>query len=270
MLFQLDQLNITPDSFRLLYSILTAAYHDKMWETTHGILERNSKLSKYKVRASLDELRREKLIMTKSYTTGIKITLMPVLVEMIYKDFKRKGASQRTRDMNEIKKSQAPKKEGAVATKPSRRLSTPNLTQKPLQTTSKPSLPSTSKTEKTQLQTVTTPTATPTATQPKPTTKSPTTRSTSSGTKLKASDKKPYITTRGTLYKAFGEWLKNYELLSDLDIARFMKDEAKMLYYWKEFQDYARCWLSRNRQVERPNMDLNKIKMMKKVSCYAA
>ena len=74
------------------------------------------------------------------------------------------------------------------------------------------------------------------------------------------------MTTKGTLYKTFEEWLKGYELLSDLDIARFMKDEAKMLYYWKEFHDYARCWLSRNRQVQKPDMDLNRIKIMKRVA----
>jgi len=261
MLFQLDQLNITPDAFRLLYSIMTAAYHDKMWETTHGILERNSKLSRYKVRAGLDELRREKLIMTKSYTTGIKITLMPVLVEMIYKDFKRKGASQRSRNMDEIKKSQAPKKEGAVATKASRKSSTQTSTQSLPRTTSKPSLRSTFKKENLQTAAVTTTAAPPS----KPTTKHPP----KTATKLKALDKKPYITTRGTLYKAFWEWLKGYELLSDLDIAHFMKDEAKMLYYWKEFQDYARCWLSRNRQVHKPDMDLSRIKMMKRVAAMA-
>ena len=276
MIFQLNNLNITPDSFRLLYSILTAAYHDKMWQTTYAVLERDSKLSRYKVRAGLDELRKEKLITTQSFTTGIKITLMPILVEMIYKDFKRRGASQRTRNMTEIKKYQAPQeKQGAVATKTSRTSSRQTSTQSPPQNISKPSLRNTSQKEKAQTQQIIQPSSTTTVTPSKPPSKPPTNRPpgtnpTTSRRKLRDSDRKlPYLTTKGSLYKTFEEWLKGYERLSELDITRFMKDETKMLYYWKQFHDYARCWLSRNRQLERPDMDLNKIKMMKKMAALA-
>jgi len=268
MLFQLNQLNITPDSFRLLYAIMTAAYHDKMWDTTHGILERDSRLSRYKVRASLDELKREKLIMTKTSTSGIKITLMPVLVDMIYKDYKRKGASQRSKNMTEIKKSQSPKQE-KKATKSSQTSSTQTLTPKPHQNTSKPSLQSTS--TKTVTQAIQTPKQVQTApAKPpaKPPTKQPSTKP-PTNQKLKASDKKPYMTPRGTLCKVFEEWLKNYEILSDVDIAQLKKNDDKMMRYWKDFQDYARCWLSRNRQIERPERDLNKIKAMKRIAALA-
>ena len=272
MLFQLNQLKITPDSFRLLYAILTAAYHEKMWDTTHGILERDSGLSRYKVRASLDELKKEKLIIAKSSTSGIKITLMPILVEMIYKDFKRKGASQRTRNMAEIKKSQPPKQE-VKATKNCRTSSTQTSTPESPQNTSKPSLRNTSKKEV--LTNVTTKTTTQIpqqeqqiAPQKPPTTRRPSTKP-PTGQKLKALDKKPYITTRGTLYKVFEDWLKNYEILSDIDIARLKKDDKKMMRYWIEFHDYARCWLSLNRQVQRPERDLNKIKAMKKIAALA-
>ena len=267
MLFQLNQLKITPDSFRLLYAIMTAAYHDKIWDTTHGILERDSGLSRYKVRAALDELKREKLITAKSSTSGVKITLMPVLVEMIYKDYKRRGASQRTKNMAEIKKSQPPKQE-ARPTRNCRTSSTQTSTLTPLQNTSKPSLKNTLKKKETLPQAQQSPKQTQTAPQKPLSTKSPSSKQPTSK-KLKASDKKPYITTRGTLYKVFEDWLKGYELLSDLDIARLRKNDNKMMYYWKEFQDYARCWLSLNAQIQRPERDLNKIKAMKKIAALA-
>lgn len=273
MLFQLNQLKITPDSFRLLYAIMTAAYHDKMWDTTHGILERDSGLSRYKVRSSLDELRAEKLIMTKSSTNGIKITLMPILVEMIYKDYKRRGASQRTKNMTEIKKSQPPKQE-VKATKNYRTSSTQSSNPMSHQSTLKPSLRSTSKKGFLTEPASQSPKQVQTAPQ-KPPTKPPTTKRPAAkpptSQKLKASDKKPYITTRGTLYKFFEEWLKYYEQLSDLDIACLLKkkDDQEMIRYWISFQDYARCWLSLNRQVHRPERDLNKIKAMKKFAGLA-
>lgn len=272
MLFQLNQLKITPDSFRLLYAIITAAYHDKMWDTTHGILEKDSGLSRYKVRASLDELRKEKLIMTTTSTNGVKIVLKQKIIEMIYHDYTRKGASQRTRNIAEIKKSQPPKQE-VQATKNCRTSSMQTSTPMSHQNTSKPSLRSTSK-KGFLTETVTqTPKQVQTAPE-KPPTKPPTTKRPTSkpptSQKLKASDKKPYITARGTLYKFFEEWLKNYEILSELDIACLLKkDDQKMMRYWINFQDYARCWLSRNRQIERPERDLNKIKAMKKFAGLA-
>jgi hypothetical protein len=250
---------------------MTSAYYDKMWDTTHGILERDSGLSRYKVRASLDELKREKLIMAKSSTSGIKITLMPVLVDMIYKDYRRRGASQRTKNMTEIKKSQPPKQE-VKATKNCPTSSTQTSTPTTPQNISKPSLKSTSKKEvltettsqtQQQVQTVPQKPRTKPPTTKRPSTKPPTSQ------KLKASDKKPYITTRGTLYKFFEDWLGYYEQLSPLDIIRIKKDEQKMMRYWKEFHDYARCWLSRNRQIERPERDINKIKMMKQFAALA-
>jgi hypothetical protein len=271
MLFQLNQLKITPDSFRLLYAIITAAYHDKMWDTTHGILEKDSGLSRYKVRASLDELRKEKLITATTSTNGVKIVLKQKIIEMIYHDYTRKGASQRTRNMAEIKKSQPPKQE-VKATKNCRTSSTQTSTPMSHQNTSKPSLRSTSK-KGFLTETVTqTPKQVQTAPE-KPPTKPPTTKRPTSKPqttqKLKASDKKPYITARGTLYKFFEEWLKNYEILSELDIACLKKDDQKMMRYWINFQDYARCWLSLNRQIERPERDLNKIKAMKKFAGLA-
>lgn len=268
MLFQLNQLKITPDSFRLLYAIITAAYHDKVWDTTHGILEKDSGLSRYKVRASLDELRKEKLIMTTTSTDGIKIVLKQKIIEMIYHDYTRKGASQRTRNMAEIKKSQPPQQE-VETTKNCQTSSMQTLTPKVHQNTSKPSLRSTSK-KGILTETVNqTPKQVQTAPEKPPTTKRPPSKPRTSQ-KLKASDKKPYITTRGTLYKFFEEWLKNYEILSELDIACLLKkDDQKMIRYWINFQDYARCWLSRNQQIERPERDLNKIKAMKKFAGLA-
>jgi hypothetical protein len=273
MIFQLNQLKITPDSFRLLYAIITAAYHDKMWNTTYGILERDSGLNRYFIRTSLDELRTEGLILTKSSTSGIKITLMPVLVDMIYKDYKRPRASQRTKNMAEIKKSQPPKQE-VKATKNCRTSSTQTSTPMIHQNTSKPSLRSTSKKSEVLTQRASQPTKQVQTAPEKPPTKPPTTKRPSSkpptSQKLKASDKKPYITTRGTLYKFFEEWLKYYEQLSDLDISCLLKrDDQKMMRYWISFQDYARCWLSLNRQIERPEKDLNKIKAMKKFAALA-
>ena len=271
MLFQLNQLKITPDSFRLLYAIITAAYHDKMWDTTHGSLEKDSGLSRYKVRASLDELRKEKLIMTTTSTNGIKIVLKQKIIEMIYHDYTRKGASQRTRNMAEIKKSQPPKQE-VEATKNCQTLSTQSLTPTSHRNTSKPSLRSTSKKGFLTETVSQTPKQVQTVPEKPPTTKRPPSKPSKppTGQKLKASDKKPYITTRGTLYKFFEEWLKNYEILSDLDITRLLKrDDQKMMRYWINFQDYARCWLSRNRQIERPERDLNKIKAMKKFAGLA-
>jgi hypothetical protein len=273
MLFQLNQLKITSDSFRLLYAIITAAYHDKMWDTTHGILEKDSGLSRYKVRASLDELRKEKLIMTTTSTNGIKILLKQRIIEMIYHDYTRKGASQRTRNMAEIKKSQPPKQE-VEATKNCQTSSMQNLTPTSHRNTSMPSLRSTSKkrfltetvTQATK-QVQTAPEKPPTK---PPTTKRPTTSKPPTSQKLKASDKKPYITTRGTLYKFFEEWLMIYEQLSELDISCLLKrDDQKMMRYWVNFQDYARCWLSLNRQIERPERNLNKIKAMKKIAGLA-
>jgi hypothetical protein len=273
MLFQLNQLKITSDSFRLLYAIITAAYHDKMWDTTHGILERDSGLSKYRVRASLDELRNEKLITTTTSTNGIKIVLKQKIIEMIYHDYTRKGVSQRTRNMAEIKKSQPPKQE-VKATKNCRTLSTQTSTPMSHQNTSKPSLRSTSKkvevlapmANQSPAQVQTAPEKPPTK---PPATKRPASNPTTSQ-KLRASDKKPYITTRGTLYKFFEEWLKYYEQLSDLDISCLLKrDDQKMMRYWISFQDYARCWLSLNRQIHRPEKDINKIKMMKQFAALA-
>ena len=271
MLFQLNQLNITSDSFRLLYAIISAAYHDKMWDTTHEILQKNSKLTRYKVRVSLDELRTENLITTKTSTDGIKIVLGQKIIEMIYLDYTRKGASQRTKNMAEIKKSQPPKQE-VKATKNCPTSSTQTSTPTTPQNISKPSLKSTSKkevltetTSQTWQQVQTAPQKPPTK---PPTTKRPSTNPPTSQ-KLKASDKKPYITTRGTLYKFFEDWLGYYEQLSPLDIIRIKKDEQKMMRYWKEFHDYARCWLSRNRQIERPEKDINKIKMMKQFAALA-
>jgi hypothetical protein len=267
MLFQLNQLKITPDSFRLLYAIMTAAYHDKMWDTTYGILERDSGLSRYKVRAAITELKMENLITTKTSTSGIKITLLPILVEMIYKDYKRRGASQRTKNMAEIKKSQPPK-QGAKPTKNCQTSSTQTSTPTNPQNISKPSLRNTSKKEVLTETAIQTPKQVHAAPPKTPSTNRPSTTPPTSK-KLKASDKKPYITTRGTLYKVFEEWLKGYELLSDLDIARFKKDDNKMMRYWVGFQDYARCWLSLNSQVYRPEKDLNKIKAMKKIAALA-
>lgn len=273
MLFQLNQLKITSDSFRLLYAIITAAYHDKMWDTTHGILERDSGLSKYRVRASLDELRNEKLITTTTSTNGIKIVLKQKIIEMIYHDYTRKGVSQRTRNMAEIKKSQPPKQE-VKATKNCRTSSTQTSTPMSHQNTSKPSLRSTSKkvevlapmANQSPAQVQTAPEKPPTK---PPATKRPASNPTTSQ-KLRASDKKPYITTRGTLYKFFEEWLKYYEQLSDLDISCLLKrDDQKMMRYWISFQDYARCWLSLNRQIHRPEKDINKIKMMKQFAALA-
>ena len=273
MLFQLNQLKITSDSFRLLYAIITAAYHDKMWDTTHGILERDSGLSKYRVRASLDELRNEKLITTTTSTNGIKIVLKQKIIEMIYHDYTRKGVSQRTRNMAEIKKSQPPKQE-VKATKNCRTSSTQTSTPMSHQNTSKPSLRSTSKkvevlapmANQSPAQVQTAPEKPPTK---PPATKRPASNPTTSQ-KLRASDKKPYITTRGTLYKFFEEWLKYYEQLSDLDISCLLKrDDQKMMRYWISFQDYARCWLSLNRQIHRPEKDINRIKMMKQFAALA-
>jgi hypothetical protein len=274
MLFQLNQLKITPDSFRLLYAIITAAYHSKVLETTHKSLQKDSRLSEYKVRNSLLELKKEKLITTKTSTDGIKIVLGQQIIEMIYLDYTKKGASQRTRNMAEIKKSQPPKQE-VEATK-CQTLSTQSLTPSNRQNTSKPSLRSTSKkgiltetVSQTPKQVQTAPEKPPTKPTKPPTTKRPPSKPRTSQ-KLKASDKKPYITTRGTLYKFFEEWLKNYEILSELDIACLLKkDDQKMMRYWINFQDYARCWLSRNRQIERPERDLNKIKAMKKFAGLA-
>lgn len=273
MLFQLNQLKITPDSFRLLYAIITAAYHNKMWDTTHGILEKDSGLTRYKVRASLEELRNEKLITTTTNTNGIKIVLKQKIIEMIYHDYTRKGASQRTRNMAEIKKSQPPKQEGKTTNCQTSSTQTSNP---PIhQNTSKPSLRSTSKKTEVLTQTVNqTSTQVQTAPEKPPTTKRPASKPPASkpttSQKLKALDKKPYITTRGTLYKFFEEWLKYYEQLSELDIACLLKrDDQKMMRYWISFQDYARCWLSLNRQIERPEKDLNKIKAMRKFAALA-
>jgi len=271
MLFPLNKLNITPDSFRLLYAIITEAYYDKMWDTTHGILEQNSKLTRYKVRASLDELRSEGLITTTTSTDGIKIILGQKIIEMIYLDYTRKGASQRTKNMAEIKKSQPPKQEER-ATKNCRTSSTQTSTPNTPQNISKPSLKSTSKKEVLTEAKSQTPQQVQTAPQ-KPPTKPPTTKRPSTNPptsqKLKASDKKPYITTRGTLYKFFEDWLGYYEQLSPLDIIRIKNDDQKMMRYWKGFHDYARCWLSRNRQIERPEKNINKIKMMKQFAALA-
>jgi hypothetical protein len=273
MIFGLNKLGITPNSFRLLYSIMTAAYYHKVWDTTYGVIVKESELSLHKVRASLNELRSKSLVTTKSSTDGIKIILGSKLLEMIYLDcnYKQKGASQRTRSMTEIKKSQPPKQEGEVTVN-CQTSSMRSLTPIPPQNISRPSLKNTFKnkvlaeaTSQSPEQIPTTPQKPPTK---PPTTNPPSTKSTTSQ-KLKASDKKPYVTTRGTLYKFFEDWLKYYEQLSDLDIVRIKKDEEKMMRYWRSFQDHARYWLSRNRQIEKPERNINKIKMMKQFAALA-
>ena len=265
MLFNLNKLDVTPESFRLLYHIMTEAYYDKMFETTHGRLQESTGLSKYKVRASLDELRRDGLIQTKSFTTGIKITLMPVLVEMIYKDFRRKGASQKTKVMNEIKKSTGRKKPEGSSSQTSPKLSTQTSTQKPRPIISGHSSKNTSTvaTTATPVKPAKKTTNTPPSQTPKPTT----TRQRNHVPR--GSAKKPYMTTRGKLYTYFDKWLRLGEAMSNEQVNQLLQNEAELEKFWNRFRQYASQWLRMQKVLSKPETDLNKIKFMRQIALVA-
>jgi hypothetical protein len=262
MLFGLNKLGLTSDSFMLLHQIIEDAYYDKMVETTIGYLENATGLSKYKVRACLNELRRRKLIQTSSFTSGTRITLMPVLVEMIAKDYRRKEVSQKTKVMNEIKKLPGRKKPEPCSTKNSRTSSTQTSTRKPRPIISGHSLKNTS----TATETIAPPKQTPrkkTNTPLKQTPRNPTaTKKNPAG----LVEKKPYVTTRGKLYTYFEHWLHTNEGLSRLDVDRLLRNEAEMEAYWLNYRKYAGQWLRLQKMRERPDPDLNKIKFMRQVA----
>ena len=269
MLFNLNKLHITPDSFRLLYHIMTEAYYDKMINTTHGELEKATEMSKHKIRAALNELRTDKLIHTESFTTGIRITLMPVLVEMIYKDSPRKKASQKTNVMNEIKKFPGRKKPEGSSSQTSQKSSTETSTQKPRPIISKHSSKNTS--------TVNATTATPTkpAKPAKKTNTPPSQTPKPTTTKQKnrvprGSAKKPYMTTRGKLYTYFESWLRLGEAMSNEQVNQLLKNEAELEKFWNKFRNYAaRTWLPLQKVSTNPETDLNKIKFMRQIALVA-
>jgi hypothetical protein len=260
MLFNLNKFKVTPEGFTLLYYILDACYYDKMINTTHGKLEEATGMSKYKVRAALDELRRDKLIQTKSFTTGIKITLMPVLIDMINKDLYRpERSSQRSKALTEIKKSQGTKKPEGSPLQNSPTLLTETSTPKPRPIISGHSAKNTSVAE---------PPVKPTK-KTNPPNQAPKPTNTRKNTVPRGSVKKPYITTRGKLYIYFDQWLRLYEAMNNDQVNQLLRIESDLEKFWNRFKAHAVNWLKLQKVTTKPETDLNKIKFMRQIALAA-
>jgi hypothetical protein len=229
MLFQLDDLNLSPEAFRLLFSVIRKGYYDKIVTATQTELTDKTGLSKYKLRLAIAELKERKLLQVIKADVGYEITLMPDIVKMINLDFKRKGASQKNMQAKSVtastSKQEKPKSSVAAPPKP--------------KATPTPKAP---------------PKAQP---KPKPTIKQKRKLS-------QRSDHPPYATAKGYMYRYFEEWLAGHEGLKYHEIQGM--EEPMMLKKWEQFREYAHTWLRIQRSVSRPCPDLNKIKFMKKIA----
>lgn len=260
MLFQLDDLNISCHGFRLVFSIIRRAYYDKVIECTVGSLMEYSKLSKYKVKEGLKELKELKLIQVIESGYNLEITLLPKLIKMIALDFKRRGGSGKAKAIGEIKKSGSSSKK-ATGTTTKNSSTSKTSTQKPLLSGSKNSLNDTNQNKKPK------PEQKEKASGQEPKVQQEQTPKPSPKVKekvnLKGLVKRPeYVNTRGEIYTYFKLWLTTNETISDVySLSIDMLDKK-----WKDFKEYSVTWVKIQKHSSSPCTDLNRVKFMKKLA----
>lgn len=231
MLFQLDDLNLSPEAFRTVFSVIRKGYYDKIVTATQTELSEKTGLSKYKLRMAIAELTERKLLQVIKTDKGYEITLMPEIVKMINLDFKRRGAGTASRKTVEAKP-QSPKQ-----AKPKPKKNGHPADDKPKNIAAETS-------------------------KPKPVVKQKRKLSQRS-----TSQQPPYVTAKGHMYCYFEEWLTGYEGLKYHEVQTM--EEPVMLGKWERFKEYAYTWLRIQRSIEKPCPDLNKIKFMKKIAVPA-
>ena len=110
MLFQLDDLGLSPASFRLLYAIIRRSYHTKFMETTIPELCMISGLTRNKAKLALDDLKERGLIfIVQNKRFVYEITLAPKIIKIMNLDYKRKGAKSQPKAKPEPKVKSQPK-----------------------------------------------------------------------------------------------------------------------------------------------------------------